>query len=205
LDRALDLLLNGVPHAFDVGHVRWQGGESHFVNLIGVGLDVEVLRSRDGFRKLSGKLQYLAGAIHALTRFGPFPLRVQVDAEGEGGQEDFSGPTLLAQVTVGPSVGGGILVSPTATPDDGLLDLFLVRPLSALQVARYLPRVLRGTHGREEQIELRTFRSLRIDSPDGEALRFQMDGELVEGATPWLDIRVVPGAVPILVPAGRGS
>jgi len=78
LDRALDVLATGVPHSFDVGRVRWQGGESYFVNLFGVGLDVEVLQGRDGFRKLSGKLQYLAGAIRALVRCEAFPLRLQL-------------------------------------------------------------------------------------------------------------------------------
>jgi len=108
-------------------------------------------------------------------------------------------------VTVGPSVGGGILVNPQATPDDGELNLFLVRPLTALQVARILPRVLRGTHGAEEQIELRTLERIRIESPHGGPLQFEMDGELVEDRSPWLDIEVVPGAVPILVPAGKTS
>jgi diacylglycerol kinase (ATP) len=205
LDDALSVVLDGRAHAFDVGHCRWQGGESHFVNLLGVGLDVAVLQSRDGFRKLSGKLQYLAAAIHTLTRFSPIDLRIHVGEESDPEAEEFVGPALMAQVTVGPSVGGGILVNPGARADDGLLDLFLIRPVTALQVARYLPRVLRGTHGAEDEIELRQLRRVRIEAGGQGTLAFEMDGELVGHDTPWLEVRVIPGALPILLPASDGG
>ena len=44
LDDALRVLDGGTERPFEVGHVRWDGGESWFVNLIGVGLDVAVGR-----------------------------------------------------------------------------------------------------------------------------------------------------------------
>ena len=45
---------------FDVGRVRFGDKESVFVNLLGVGVDVEVLRKRADFTRLGGLTQYLA-------------------------------------------------------------------------------------------------------------------------------------------------
>ena len=48
------LLEGGVVKRFDVGRVRWDGGERVFVNLLGVGVDVAVLRCRALYSRLPG-------------------------------------------------------------------------------------------------------------------------------------------------------
>ncbi len=203
LDATLELLDRGVVRAFDVGFARWAGGEAHFVNLLGVGVDVEVLRRRGQFRRLSGLPQYLAALITALVRFQPVEVEVAMEGTADG-EERLRTPILLCAVTVGPTVGGGFRLSPRARPDDGLLDLFLVEPLGFLEVLRYLPRVLRGTHGTEPSIHLRTLCRARIVSVDRQPFAFELDGELVPMETPWLELELRPAALAILdlPPAG---
>ena len=200
-ESALDVLLSGVVRRFDVGHVTWEGGSSYFVNLLGVGIDVEVLRRRAAFKRLTGLAQYLAALPQALFSYRSRSMRVTTE-EGEV----LEGPITLAAVTVGPSVGGGFLLSPGATPDDGLLDLLFVERIGLLKVARYLPRVVRGTHGSEDEIHMRQLRSVRIESSDGDEFMFDMDGELGPAATSWLEARLVPAALPVLTrPASGGG
>lgn len=197
------LLDHGVVRTFDVGLARWEGGEERFVNLLGVGIDVEVLRRRAGFRRLSGLPQYLAALLVALVRYRPFGMRMDfTGAQGANGR--FETDVLLAAVTVGPSVGGGFRLSPQARPDDGELDLFVVEPLGPLEVARHLPRVLRGTHRETKRIHMRTLRSARIVSTDRQPFTFELDGELMRPATSWLELEILPGALPVLdlPPAG---
>jgi diacylglycerol kinase (ATP) len=193
----LGLLDTGRARRFDVGFARWEEGEAYFVNLLGVGIDVEVLRRRSRFHRLSGLPQYMAALLSALIRFQPVELELEL-AGGEGGQETLRRSILMAAVTVGPTVGGGFRLSPRARPDDGLLDLFLVEPLGPLEVVRYLPRVLRGTHGREPTIHLRTLRTLRIVSHDRQPFAFELDGELAPMETPWLELELRPAALSVL-------
>jgi diacylglycerol kinase (ATP) len=197
---AVGALESGVPRAFEVGEVRWATGRRIFVNLVGVGIDVEVLRRRASFRRLPGLLQYLAALGSALRRYEPLPLRVVVLAE-DGAEIVLDAPVLLSAVTVGPSVGGGFLLSPDAVPDDGLLDLFHAEPLGVLKVLRYLPGILRGSGVERPEISLCRGTEVHIQRTDDRGLAFELDGELVETPAPRLAIRVLPGRLPVLEPA----
>ncbi len=195
LDGAMDMLQWGVPRPFDVGLATWEGGRRWYVNLLGVGVDVEVLLRRAGVRRLRGLSQYLAALLQAVIRFEPVPLRVILD-DGEV----LDGPTTLAGITVGPSAGGGFLLNPGATPEDGLLDLCFVDALSIPQILRYIPRVIRGTHANLPVVRLRRFGRARLEGPDGGLFRFELDGELMGAPVAWVDTEIHPARIRVLVP-----
>ena len=195
LDGAMDMLQWGVSRPFDVGLATWEGGSRWYVNLLGVGVDVEVLLRRAGVRRLRGLSQYLAALLQAVVKFKPVPLRITLD-DGE----ILDGPTTLAGITVGPSAGGGFLLNPGATPDDGLLDLCFVDALTLPQILRYIPRVIRGTHANLPVVRLRRFRSARLEGPPGVGFRFELDGELMGAAVGWLQTEIHPARIRILVP-----
>ncbi len=199
LEDALDALDSGEERSFEVGLARWQGGSRYFVNLFGVGIDAEVLRRRAGFARLPGQLQYLASLVTAVVGFRPPQMRITL-AEGEVIEE----PTMLATVTVGPSIGGGFMVAPAADPLDGLLDLCFVRALSYLQIARIVPRVIRGTHGSLDTVRLRPVERARFEAAEGQAFPFQLDGELFNEEVPWIEVEVRAASLRVLVP-GKGA
>ncbi len=80
-------------------------------------------------------------------------------------------------VTVGPSVGGGFLLNPDASPYDGLLDLFFVRTLGMLRLARYIPKVIRGTHQGVPELLQRRTTAVTVRRSDENPFFFEMDGE----------------------------
>lgn len=222
VEGTLRLLREGRPRAFDVGVVRWPEGERYFVNLLGVGVDAEVLRRRAGFRRLRGLLQYLAALGVALVRYrclrlvieargrenpggnpGPGPQEGGAPGGGEGLR--FDAELLLAAVTVGPSVGGGFFLSPEASPDDGALDLFAVERLGLLRIMRYLPRALRSQLGGEPEVHRGLVTSVTFRAPDGVPFDFELDGELIATRTATLEIGIRPACLPVLdLPEGVG-
>ena len=165
-DAALDTLERGEAKPFDVGLVEFDGQRRHFVNLLGIGIDVEVLRRRERVRRLKGLAQYLVALLGAMVGFRAVPIRVRM------GDSVLDGPSMLAAITVGPSAGGGFILCPGATPDDGELDLCFFRDLNYLQILRYIPKVIRGTHGEGPLVELRRFREAEMESPRWESLLF---------------------------------
>ncbi len=192
---ALDTCLNGTPKTFDVGHATWDGGERYFVNLMGLGIDVEIIRQREGVRWLSGIAQYVAAILKAAARLRFVPVSVTLDGDGVITDE-----AVLAAITVGPSAAGGFMLNPGATPDDGKLDLCFVRRVNHLQVVRLIPSVLRGTHGRSGKVRLHQFERATIAATAEEPFHFEMDGELMPHPTRRLDVRIVPGALSVVLP-----
>lgn len=201
-EKALDALLSGIPQDFEVGEVRYNGKSSYFVNLLGLGVDVEVLRKRENFPRLRGFPQYLAALVSALVSFRPESVRVTLGpVEGSTSGEVIDERTILMAVTVGPSVGGGFLLSPGASPYDGLLDLFFVKPLGVMKLARYIPKVIRGTHQGLPELVQRRVKALTIERSDKGPFFFEMDGETVPDSVTGLDVVVHPGILQVLVPA----
>jgi YegS/Rv2252/BmrU family lipid kinase len=201
---ALALLEDGVPQEFDVGRVRFDGGSSFFVNLLGIGVDVEVLLHRERFRRLRGLPQYLAALASALVRFRPESYQVSIwNGDDQDASEIIETRTLLTTVTVGPSIGGGFLVSPEASPADGLLDLFFVESIGPLKIARYVPRVIRGTHQGIPELRMGRLTGATIRRSDGSPFHFELDGERMAEPTTGLEVQVCPGRLRVLCPGTR--
>jgi diacylglycerol kinase family enzyme len=97
-------------------------------------------------------------------------------------------------------VGGGFLLNPHATPYDGLLDLFFVRSLGILKIARYIPRVLKGVPLDAPEILQEMIEGAVIERANGDPFFFQMDGECIPEPETSLEIDVCPRRLPILVP-----
>ncbi len=197
IDAAIDLVETGTCDRFEVGRARWDRDERFFVNVLGVGIDTEVIRRRDGYRRLPGLAQYLAAVVVTVFRYHPLELEVHLD-----GDVTFAGSATLATVCVGPSIGGGFRVTPEASPRDGALDLLFVDALGPLQALRYVPRVLRGTHAGLPVVRMHRLKSARLASPTGEPFFFELDGELIEEPVRQLEIDVLPESLNVLRPPG---
>ncbi len=196
------LLEEGVVERFDVGRVRWEGGERVFVNLLGVGIDVDILRCRARFQRLRGLLQYLAALLNAMMTFRAPEVEIDVggDDGGDEGRRIRSGTT-LSVITVGPSIGGGFMINPAAKASDGKLDLCYCAAMSWLRLLSLVPRVIRGTHGDSPLVTMCQVERAAIRRPEGDPLWFELDGELAPGPARELRVEVVPRALPVLVPA----
>ena len=192
---AIETLQHGDTKAFDVGMIRWEGGQRAFVNVLGIGVDVEVLRRRERFRRLSGLTQYLAALLVSVLQFRSIGMRVTLD-DGEVIEED----AIILAILVGRSMGGGFMVTPNAIPDDGLLDMCLVEALSYPQIARYIPRVIRGTHEHLDVVRMRRLQSARLEPLDGKEFWFELDGELTSEPVLALDLEVMRSRITVCVP-----
>ena len=76
---AYDLLASGRVRDLDVGHVTWTGGAEYFINGMGTGVDVEVIRQVKRLPRMNGTLAYLIGLLRAVVGFKAVPLKVRAD------------------------------------------------------------------------------------------------------------------------------
>jgi diacylglycerol kinase family enzyme len=102
----------------------------------------------------------------------------------------------LAFVFNVPRYGLGLPIAPQATPDDGLLDLYLFERPGAIALARYALAVVRGRHLRLPDVRHRRARGFRLSS--AEPVPLQTDGD----PAGWLPatVEVLPRRLALLVP-----
>lgn len=196
---AYDVIADPAVLEFDAGLVKWSAGSEYFVNGMGTGIDVEVVRQILRTPRLPGPVKYLLGLLRALTVYRPVRLRATLPGEV------IEQSVMMFAIGNGVRQGGGFYLTPHARADDGRLELCVVREIPLWKVALVLPLVLRGTHARHPAVTMRGFATLRFDAVSPAPLFFQLDGELREpdGAR-WLEIEVRPRALPVAVARDRG-
>lgn len=173
-----------------------QVGSRVVVNAVGLGMLGAINVKAAGLKKVRGLAAYLLAALHTLARYQPPAVEVEAD------DFRYTGPMTILAIHSGPTTGGGFRLAPGARPDDGVLDACLVEKLSLAQRLPRLLAALRGTLGGWRGSHPFTFRRLflRSSSP----LEAHLDGN------PWLvpagelEVRVLPRALPVLVP-GQGA
>lgn len=190
-EAAIDNLIAALgrpPRVIDAGRVtRPDGSTVWFAGVLSAGFDAIVNERANLMRWPKGKSRYNLAMLRELVVLKPLAYSLVLD----GVTIDTRGT--LVSIANNTSIGGGMLVTPDALLDDGLLDVFIVQPLSRVAFLRIFPSVFKGTHVTDPRVDIRRAKHIEIDAPGGVAYA---DGERV-GPLP-LTIDVVPGALRVL-------
>jgi diacylglycerol kinase (ATP) len=190
-DAAVQLLWTALergPRVVDVGLVRHGLHTTRFVGILSAGFDAIVNERANTWAWPRGRSRYTLALLRELTVLKP--RRYDITVDGKNSEQH----AVLIAVANNGSLGGGMRAVPHATMDDGLLDLFVVAPLSRWRFLRLFPRVFSGTH---TELDVVSFRAVSSVTLDGEALVAYADGERI-GPLP-VDVTVLPGALRVLV------
>ena len=188
--QAAELALTGVPRSIDVGEVRSAGGTRKFLTIAALGFDAKVSDRTNRLRWPHGALRYYLALLIELARLRPMEFTVAVDDE----PPTLSPGTLIAIGSTS-SYGGGMPVCVGALPDDGLLDVVHVSPLSRRRLLRLFPLLLRGTHLTRPEVVHRCARTVTVSAP---GLVVYADGERI--GEDECEIAVLPAAFTMMVP-----
>ncbi len=195
LEAAFRTACDGPIRQLDLGRVdgRWYAG------VAGVGFDSEVSRiAAERVRLLRGPMIYPWAVVRALVTFRPPLLTLQYETEnGDPGQ--FEGRVMLVAFANTHRFGGGMRIAPAARPDDGLLDVVIVREMPRRRLLRVFPRVYRGSHIDLPQVTSFRTRSMRLWLE--REMSVYGDGEPMTPVTgDGVEVRVVPGALRVAGP-----
>jgi diacylglycerol kinase (ATP) len=92
--------------------------------------------------------------------------------------------------------GGGMMICPDASPDDGAFDVLLIGDVTKRDLVTTLPKIYRGSHLPHPKAELLRGSVVEVSAP--EPLPVELDGEQ-PGTTP-VRLDVVPKALRLRVP-----
>jgi diacylglycerol kinase (ATP) len=141
-------------------------------------------------KKTWGPLAYLRSAMSVLSQLHAYRTIVSF---GRGKRAILSVYNVV--IANGRYVGGGTMIAPEASIDDGLLDVILIRDRPAADLALLAAQVALGKHLESDTIVFERAAKVRVQSRPG--MWFNVDGELVgnEPAT----FEVLPGALRFVV------
>jgi len=179
----------GVPRTIDLGRIERPGqGPLWFMGALSAGFDALVNERANGWRWPRGRLRYNLAILRELITLKPLDYSLVVD----GVPRDIS--ATLISVSNGTSIGGGMLITPDAQYDDGLLDLFVVSPVPRRTFLRIFPLVYSGKHTSHPMVLIERVTEVSLS---GAGLVGYADGERI-GALP-LSIRADPAALRVWV------
>ena len=167
--RALDLILG--KEARPVDYIEC--GTRRSINIVGTGIDVEILRRCATMRHGTNKGKYFRSLVATLLHYRGTKLIVTTGGETK---EYFA---LIAAVCSGKQFGGGIPICPVAKPDDGQLELVVVESPPRWKILPELIRLMRGKLLQRSITHHIPCSEAVISSPDGNIF-VQYDGEIEE-------------------------
>ena len=113
------------------------------------GLDAQVAYGIPKFRRIplcGGEVSYLLSIVEQLC--GHIGRRVEYTID----DETFAVDCLMCAICNGRTYGGGFCAGPEAQPDDGWLDVFIVRKVGRLTIAKLLSMYKNGRHFQNGQL-----------------------------------------------------
>lgn len=141
----LDAQLAGGPVAIDL----MQTSLGLSATICAAGLDAQVAYGIPKFRRIplcGGEAAYALSIVEQLC--GHIGRRVEYTIDGETLTVD----CLMCAVCNGRTYGGGFRAAPEAKPDDGWLDVYIIRKVSRLTIAKLLGMYKNGGHFRNGQL-----------------------------------------------------
>ncbi|HKG04339.1 MAG TPA: diacylglycerol kinase family protein [Conexibacter sp.] len=182
---AAALIANGRERAIDLGVC----GERAFVGIASCGFDSDANRIANDTR-VPGDAAYLYGALRALASWQPARFELELDGES------LTHVGYSVAAANGRQYGGGMVLAPDSSLDDGMFDVVTVSDVPKRRFLRGLPRVFSGKHVLNDEVDVRHARELRIAAD--RAFTLYADGDPI--AELPATVRTLPAAVRVIVP-----
>jgi diacylglycerol kinase (ATP) len=169
----------------------------HFAVMAGIGVDAMMMDETDEDLKDNvGSAAYFVAAGKALGRL-PVRMTVQLD-----NNRPVRRHAMLCVIGNVGRLRGNLTLIPGASPDDGLLDLYIASPRRFRHWVKLALRLITRRAKKDDQVDQYMGKRVRIiiDGKDN----YQLDGDVV-GESTTLFAEIQPGALAICVPAQPAS
>jgi diacylglycerol kinase (ATP) len=196
--RAAKVLVSARPKPFDLGRMERPGGPQYFAVACGAGYDARVMAGTlSEHKRRWGMAAYVATTLRLIA-----DIRSTLHAITIDGVEYEANAAMVLVANCGEVIPPLIRLGPGITPDDGMLDVVVMRANNFSQSVRAvwdLLRVAPGSMGEGAYVGYARGREVRVESDPVQPV--QLDGE-PGGETPF-SASVIPGAIKVMVPVGR--
>ena len=192
LFKDLNALLNGWETPIDLIAC----GGMYSANICSVGIDARIgvdVHKYSGIPLIGGATGYVVSTVVNVFKGITRGMRIQ------SGDFTASGEHSLVCACNGRYYGGGFNPSVTARPDDGVLDIYIIKAVNLPTLARLIGKYAAGKADELPQY-VTHLRGDRVDIDFDEENVVNIDGEAIYAKS--VSMRLVPGAMRLIVPQG---
>jgi YegS/Rv2252/BmrU family lipid kinase len=192
--RAARALVSARPKLFDLGRMDRPTGAQYFAVACGAGYDARVMAGTlSEHKRRWGMGAYVATTLRLMSELRSSLHNITID-----GVEYEANAALVLVANCGEVIPPFVKLGPGISPEDGLLDVIVIRADSFPQSLRAVWELLRlsPASGLDTRVGHARGREVTVDTHPVQPV--QLDGE-PGGATPFT-AHVVPGAIRIMVP-----
>jgi len=191
---AIEVALGGQVRQIDLVKITVDNrAPEHFAVMAGIGIDAMIMdETDDDLKDTVGSAAYFVAAAKALGRL-PIRLMVQLDSNRPVRRH-----AMLCVIGNVGTLRGNIVLIPGASPDDGLLDVYIASPRQFRHWIKVALRLLTRRAKKDDQVDQYTGKTVRI-TIDGKD-NYQLDGDVI-GESTTLNAEIQPGALAICIPA----
>ncbi|MBK7133302.1 MAG: diacylglycerol kinase family lipid kinase [Bacteroidales bacterium] len=181
-----------MPH--DIGMVSYytdnEQHKNYFINIAGLGFEAIVVRktNKQKDRGRSNKAIYFYNLLTSLLSYKNTEADIIIDGKKT------TAKVFSINVGNGRYCGGGMRQTPDALPDDGLLDITVIKNMGKLEIIRSLKLLYDGTILSHPKVDGYRAKNLKVESKS--LLYAEADGETL-GHTP-AEFSVLPSAIKIV-------
>ncbi len=194
LEAVCHLLASRESRPIDVGLVK--GGDypegRYFGNGVGIGFDAVVGFEALKYQKLGGFPSYIVAALKTIMLYYKAPM-LQLEMNGKVQRQ----PALMVSIMNGRRLGGGFMMAPQGSMDDGQFNLCIAGQLSRPGMLAIIPRFLQGTQESHPAISTAMTSGIKVTAVEG-ALPAHGDGETLCTAGQELEISILPKALQVI-------
>ncbi|HEY0351753.1 MAG TPA: diacylglycerol kinase family protein [Gemmatimonadales bacterium] len=198
--RAAQALLEARPRPFDLGRMERPGGPLYFAVACGAGYDARVMAGTlSEHKRRWGMGAYVATSVRLLTDIRSSLHVITID-----GVEYEANAAMVLVANCGEVIPRLVKLGPGISPNDGLLDVVVIRANNFSQSVRAVWDLLRlapGAPGEGTYVGHARGREVRVETEGAQPV--QLDGE-AGGETPFT-VTVEPNAIRIMVPQRSAS
>jgi YegS/Rv2252/BmrU family lipid kinase len=193
--RAARALVRAKPRLFDLGRMERPAGLQYFAVACGAGYDARVMAGTlSEHKRRWGMAAYVATTLRLMSELRSTLHSITID-----GVEYEANAAMVLVANCGEVIPPFVKLGPGITPDDGLLDVVVVRADNFPQSLRAVWDLLRltpGASGPDGYVGHVRGREVKVATDRAQPV--QLDGE--PGGTTPFTATVVPGAIRIMVP-----
>jgi YegS/Rv2252/BmrU family lipid kinase len=178
----------------DIGKVKYHTeNESHiryFINIAGLGFESIVVKktNKQKDKGRSSQAIYFYNLLSSLISYSNVKTDITIDGIKK------TSTVFSINVGNGRYCGGGMRQTPEAVPDDGLLDVTVIKEMGRIEIIKSLKLLYDGTILSHPKIDGYRIKNLRVESES--PLYLEADGESL-GHTP-AEFSIIPAAVNVV-------